>query len=150
MVPTAKEIFFSRTKLPFSKTKYTIFKGNKSRYAPKNHIIFIQCMIDYWHFYGTSSSPLLAVRFTHFYLNFNWCGISRLCMGTLFLLQSKFSSTGIIYIHRLFVLSGFFHRQYIFHDISWFPQIQGHFHDLENLFVIFQAIQQAWEPCKCW
>ena len=37
----------------------------------KKHIIFIQYMIDHWHFYGTTSSCLLAVWSTHFYLNFN-------------------------------------------------------------------------------
>ena len=78
----------------------------------EKHIICIQCMIDYWHFYGTaSSSPLLAVWSTYFYLHFNWHWISRLCTGTVFLLQSKLSSTGIIYIHWLYC------------------QIQGHFQD---------------------
>ena len=83
MVSTTKEILFSRTKLPFSRTKYTRFKGNISRYVQKaDHI--------YWHFYGrASSSPLLAVWPTHFYLNLNQHGISRLCTSTLFLLQSR-------------------------------------------------------------
>ena len=36
MVPPAKETLFSRTKLPFSGTKYTRFKGNKSRDVGKS------------------------------------------------------------------------------------------------------------------
>ena len=61
----------SRKKLPFSRTKKTRFKGTKSRRV-KNYIIFIQCMIDCWHFYGTASaSPLQGVWSNHFYLNFN-------------------------------------------------------------------------------
>jgi len=45
-----------------AKTKYTRFKDIKPRYVRKTIIIFIKCMIDYWHCYGTASSlPLLAV-----------------------------------------------------------------------------------------
>jgi len=42
-----------------------------SKYVQKKHI-FNQCIIDYLHFSGTaSSSSLLVVWFTHFYLNVN-------------------------------------------------------------------------------
>ena len=100
IIHTAKEILFSRTssrtKLPFSRPKYT-------KYMQKwiSYLFNIWSIIDIC--YDTASSSLL-LRFwsTHFYLNFNQHGISRLCTGTLFLLQSKFSSTGIIFIHRLF------------------------------------------------
>ena len=113
---------FSRIKLPFFRTKYTRFKGNIKIYM-KKHIIIIQCMIDYWHFYGTaSSSTLLAISSIHFYLIFNWHGISRLCTGNLFLLQSILS-TVIIFIQRVFVLSGSFHRQYFFPDFVKFKYI---------------------------
>ena len=38
----------------------------------KKHIIFIQRIINYLHFYdAASSSPLLAISPTDFYLNFN-------------------------------------------------------------------------------
>ena len=53
-----------------------------------------------------------------------------------FLLQLKFSSIGLIFIHMLFVLSEFFHQQYYSQEISWFCKIQEHFQDMENEFVI--------------
>jgi len=92
---------FSRIKLPFSRTKYTLFKGNKSRYVWRNiaYLFNVWSIIDM--FYGTtSSSPLLAVRSTHVYLNFS------------FLLQSKFSSTSIIFIHRIFCSQAIFFPGY--------------------------------------
>jgi len=60
-----------RSQLPFSGTNYTSFKGNKSRCVRKT-IIFIQCIIDYGHFYDTASSSLLLVVLSnHLYLNSN-------------------------------------------------------------------------------
>ena len=46
----------------------------------------------------------------------------------------------------IFVLRWFFQRQYFFREISRFCQIQGHFQDLENEFVIFQVFWHMWEP----
>ena len=40
-------------KMTIFRTKYTIFKGNKSRYVRKAYNIY-SMMIDFWHFYGTS------------------------------------------------------------------------------------------------
>ena len=37
MVPTAKESLFSRTELPFSKIKYTLFKGNQDTGQKKTY-----------------------------------------------------------------------------------------------------------------
>jgi len=109
MIPTAKVILFSRT---FPGQNYH-FPGqsiqdlkviNQDIYA-KKHIIFIQCMIDYWHFYGTpSSSALLVVWSTHFYLNF-------------FSTIKVYFYRDNIYSCFFLVLSGFFHRQYFFRDI---------------------------------
>jgi len=103
----------------------------------KKYIIFIQCMIYYWHFYSTaSSSALLAVWSTHFYLNFNWHGVSRTV--PLFLLHSKFSSTGITFIHRLFGSKWIFSQ-------AIFCKIPGHCQHQINEFVVFQ---DGWEPCS--
>jgi len=88
----------------------------------KKHIIFIQYMIDYWHFYGTASSPLLAVWSIHFYLYFNYHGISRQCTSICFLLHSKFSSTCLIFIQVDFFTGNIFSRTFPdfakFNDIS--------------------------------
>ena len=90
MVPATKEILFSRT-------KYTRFKGNKSRYMWKR----ISCLFNVWSIIDIFmiQPPPHVVWFIHFYLNFNYHGISRPCTNTLFLLQSKFSSIRIIFIH---------------------------------------------------
>ena len=66
--------------------------------------MYYQLMTFLWY-----SLLLLApsVWFTHFYLNLNRRGISRLCTGTLFLPQSKLSLTGLIFIHGLFCSSYF-------------------------------------------
>jgi len=97
-----------------SRRKYRRFKGNKLRYVWKS----TSYLFNIWLINDIFMAQLLAVWSTHFYLNFNWHGISRLYTGTLFLLQLKFSSTGILFIRV------FFHRQYFFQD-------------LENEFVIF-------------
>ena len=88
----------SMIKLPFSRTNYTRFKGNKSRYVQKT----ISYLFSVRSFGTAFSSTPQAVWSTHFYLNFNYHGISRPCTNTLFLLQSKSSSTCIIFIYILF------------------------------------------------
>ena len=95
----------SKTKLPFSRTfprpnypKYTRFKGNKLRYVRKSisYLFSVWSILDI--FYGTTSSlPLLAVWSTHFYVIFNWHGLSRLCTCIHFLQQTVFFHRHNIY-----------------------------------------------------
>jgi len=54
-------------------------------------------------------------------------------------------STGILFIHFL-ILTGFFPKAVFFREIFRFCQIQGHFQDRENEFVIFQVFYDTWEP----
>jgi len=110
----------------------------------KRHIIFIEWMIDYWHFLwnsGTASpSPFQLSDPPTFISSLTDMGYqlkSRLRTSILFLLQSKFSSTSVIF-NKIFVLSGFCsypmiffvavrrtqRRQYFPQDISWFCKIQ--------------------------
>jgi len=94
---------FSRTILLFSRTKYTRFKGNKSCYmCDKAYQIYSMCdrlLAFLWYSLLLTSSAMWSIH-----LNFN----CQDCTCTLFCLQLKFSSTGIIFIHR----------QYLFHDVS--------------------------------
>jgi hypothetical protein len=120
---------FSRTKLPFSRTKYTSFKRNKSRSSEKAEHIYSMYDILLKFFYGTASfSPLLAVCSIHFYINVGKHGISLLLMVPLL-----FSITTDVFLSRRnFYSQAFkdlFHRQYFVQDISWLYKIPGHFQD---------------------
>ena len=111
MVPRVREILFSRT---FPEQNYHFSEQSIQDLkviCVKRHIIFIQCMINYWII--ASFSLLLAVWPIHFYLNFNWQ----------FFLQSKFSSTGTIFIYSIFSSTCFFFTGNIF---------PGHFLILQN------------------
>ena len=135
MVHTAKEILFSRT-------NYTRFKGN-FRICVKQDIVFIQCMINYWHFDGTASSSSLNSSCLIDLLLFNF----QLTSDIKIIYWYHFSSTIDVFFYRhniysqdFFFLVDFFHGQFV---SMTFPIIQGHFQDLENEFVIFQ---DEWEP----
>ena len=112
----------SNTEQSGSLLKYFIFISPNNlkvinQEMSKKHIILIQCMIDCWHFYDTaSSSPLLAVRFTHFYLNFNYHGISRLCTSVL-----SVGNTIEVFFYRNTIYSQAFRSKWRFSWAIFFP-----------------------------
>jgi len=100
----------------------------------KKHIIFIQCMIDYLNFIVSFPSPLLIVWSTHFYLNFNWHSISRLCTCTLFLLQLQV----FFYMHNNYSQAFCSNWGFFTGNIIFFP-------GTSPVFIKFKEISRTWK-----
>ena len=98
MVPTAKEMLFSRTKLTSSRTNYIRFKGgsNQDKYEKAYHIysMYEQLLTFLWYsLLLTHSSSLVHPSLFKFELIWD--------IKTMY--RYSFSSTGILFIHGIFL-----------------------------------------------
>ena len=109
MVPTAKEIVFSRTfpgqNYHFSGRSIQDLKVINQDMCEKAYHIY--SMIDWLTFIWYNLLFTYSSCLIHPFL-------SRLCISTIFLLQLRFSSTGIIFIHvRIFFYLNFFPGRFL-------------------------------------
>ena len=140
----------SRTKLPFSRTNYTRFKGNKSwnMWKSISYLSNVWSVIDIF-MVQPPHHPLLTVWSTHFYIITNM-GYQDYVPVLFFSLYSNFSSTDTIFIQRPFCSKWIFSQAIFFQDISWFCHIQGHFQDIPGCVETLACLWMWWElyPAK--